>query len=235
MSVYHTSLDIDDYFVLQDDEDYAFSQDSVLLANLAKLCDTDKVLDLGCGSGILSILAIVKKHVKHVLGIEVQPRVANMAKESAKLNGLEDKFEVVCEDVKNIRNVVSAESFDKVICNPPYFANTFNTPVCEKEISRRETTASLDDFIHAGAYALKFGGDMWLISKADRLAECMYSLSSHNLQPKELTLVYPKLSRGVDVTIIKARKGAKPGLVCNTFIAMNEDGEYTDEYKELYR
>lgn len=235
MSIYRTSLDIGDYFVLQDSEDYDFSQDSVLLANLAKLCDTDKVLDLGCGSGILSILAIVKKHVSFALGVEIQQRVANMAKESARQNGLDGKFEVICDDVKNIRNLVIAESFDKVLCNPPYFAKTVTAPICEKEISRRETTASLDDFISSGAYALRFGGDMWLVSKVDRLAECMYSFTSHNLQPKELTLVYPKLSRGVDTIIIKARKGAKPGLVCNTFIAMNENGEYTDEYKELYR
>ncbi len=235
MSVYRTSLDIGDYFVLQDDEDYAFSQDSVLLANLAKLDKNDCVLDLGCGSGILSILAIVKKHVKYALGIEIQQRVANLARESAKQNRIDDKFEVICSDVKNIRENISAESFDKVLCNPPYFANTNCEPICEKEISRRETTASLDDFISAGAYALKFGGDMWLVSKVERFAECMHSLVSHNLQPKELFLVYPKLSRGVDIAIIKARKGAKPGLVCKTFVAMSEDGEYTDEYKELYR
>lgn len=50
--VYPTSLDIDDYVILQDTDDYAFSQDSVFLANTAKIAKEDRVLDLGCGTGI---------------------------------------------------------------------------------------------------------------------------------------------------------------------------------------
>ena len=84
--VYPTSLDIDDYVILQDTDDYAFSQDSVFLANTAKIAKEDRVLDLGCGTGILATLALVKKHASAAVGIELQPSVANLARESAKRN-----------------------------------------------------------------------------------------------------------------------------------------------------
>ena len=250
MARYATDLGIGDYIVFQDTDDYAFSQDSVFLANMAKLSPSDAVLDLGCGSGILSTLALVKKHVKKAVGIELQPRVADMARDSAIQNGLQDKFEVICADVKDIRSILKAESFDKVLCNPPYFTNSGNSgqksvsdegnnalnvnAKTEKSVSRTESTATLDDFVKGASYALRFGGDAWFVIKADRMASLIYSLKSYNLEPKEATLIYPKPTSDVDVVIIKARKGAKEGLKISPFFVTDNNGEYTDKYKETY-
>ena len=250
MARYATDLGIGDYIVFQDTDDYAFSQDSVFLANMAKLSSSDAVLDLGCGSGILSTLALVKKHVKKAVGIELQPRVADMARDSAIQNGLQDKFEVICADVKDIRSILKAESFDKVLCNPPYFTNSGNSGQksvsdeendtlninarTEKSVSRTESTATLDDFVKGASYALRFGGDAWFVIKADRMASLIYSLKSYNLEPKEATLIYPKPTSDVDVVIIKARKGAKEGLKISPFFVTDDNGEYTDKYKETY-
>ena len=250
MARYATDLGIDDYIVFQDTDDYAFSQDSVFLANMAKLSHSDAVLDLGCGSGILSTLALVKKHVKKAVGVELQPRVADMARDSAIQNGLQDKFEVICADVKDIRSILKAESFDKVLCNPPYFTNSGNSGQksvpdegndalninarTEKSVSRTESTATLDDFVRGASYALRFGGDAWFVIKADRMASLIYSLKSYNIEPKEATLIYPKPTSDVDVVIIKARKGAKEGLKISPFFVTDDNGEYTDKYKETY-
>ena len=250
MARYATDLGIGDYIVFQDTDDYAFSQDSVFLANMAKLSSSDAVLDLGCGSGILSTLALVKKHVKKAVGIELQPRVADMARDSAIQNGLQDKFEVICADVKDIRSILKAESFDKVLCNPPYFTNRGNSgqksvsdegndalnvnAKTEKSVSRTESTATLDDFVKGASYSLRFGGDAWFVIKADRMASLIYSLKSYNLEPKEATLIYPKPTSDVDVVIIKARKGAKEGLKISPFFVTDDNGEYTDKYKETY-
>ena len=250
MARYATDLGIGDYIVFQDTDDYAFSQDSVFLANMAKLSSSDAVLDLGCGSGILSTLALVKKHVKKAVGIELQPRVADMARDSAIQNGLQDKFEVICADVKDIRCILKAETFDKVLCNPPYFTNSGNSgqksvsdegndalninAKTGKSVSRTESTATLDDFVKGASYALRFGGDAWFVIKADRMASLIYSLKSYNLEPKEATLIYPKPTSDVDVVIIKARKGAKEGLKISPFFVTDDNGEYTDNYKETY-
>lgn len=231
MSIYATSLDIQDYVILQDTEDYAFSQDSVFLANIAKISKDDKVLDLGCGTGILATLALVKKHAKSAVGIELQEDVASLAKESAKLNKLEDKLQIINGNVRDIKALVKAESFDIVLCNPPYFVGSQNS---KKDLSRSESDATLADFVKASSYALRFGGDCHFVIKADRLAHLMSSLCQNHLEPKKLTLVYPKLSSGVDIVIVKARKGAKIGLKTSTLIVMDEAGNYTTQYKELY-
>lgn len=263
MSEYLTDLNIADYKILQDTDDYAFSQDSVFLANLAQITANDRILDLGCGSGILATLALIKKNAAYALGIELQPRVADMAIRSAKLNGLDNKLDIICGDVKNIRALVKAESFDKVLCNPPYFTNgllrqtndaegnssntykadddNINEPSksCDKQdrraFARCESSATLADFVQAAAFGLRFGGDCYFIVKVDRMAELIYCLKSCSLEPKRLTLIYPKLSKGIDTVIVCARKGAKVGLVTDTFIVADEQGNYTLRAKELYR
>ena len=230
--VYPTSLDIEDYVILQNTDDYAFSQDSVFLANTAKIDKNDKVLDLGCGSGILATLALIKKHAALAVGIELQPDVADMARQSAKINRLDDKLTIVDGDVKDVKNLVKAESFDIVLCNPPYFQGEQST---KKNLSRAESTATLADFVYAASYALRFGGDAWFVSKIDRLSPLICELSKRNLEPKEMTIVYPKLSTGADIVIIKGRKGGKVGLLTHTLIVTDEKGIYTEAYKEMYK
>lgn len=230
--VYPTSLNIEDYVILQNTDDYAFSQDSVFLANTAKIDKNDKVLDLGCGSGILATLALIKKHAALAVGIELQPDVADMARQSAKINRLDDKLTIVDGDVKDVKNLVKAESFDIVLCNPPYFQGEQST---KKNLSRAESTATLADFVYAASYALRFGGDAWFVSKIDRLSPLICELSKRNLEPKEMTIVYPKLSTGADIVIIKGRKGGKVGLKTHTLIVADEKGNYAEAYKEMYK
>ena len=233
MAKYATRLDIDDYIVLQDDCDYGFSQDSVILANVAEIKQNDVVLDVGCGTGILATLALVKKHARKAVGLEVQPRLCDLAREGACINGLRDKLEIVNGDVKDVKNLVGAGQFDKVLCNPPYFSQGASDGV--KGVSRTESSATLFDFVKAAAWALRFGGDLYIVYKADKLCSLLSTLCENTLMPKEITLVYPKLSKGADVAIVKARKGAKEGLKIKALVVKDEDGTDTNEFKELYR
>lgn len=233
MSKYLTDLGIKDYKIYQDTDDYAFSQDSVFLANMANVGRRDSVLDLGCGSGILATLAVIKKGAARAVGVDVNLKSCELARESAALNGLDIKI-INC-DVKAIKDHIPAESFDKVLCNPPYFTADSPSAKGDRGTARSESSATLDDFIKAAAYSLKFGGDLWIVIKAARLQTLMHSLKQCNLTAKQLILIYPKFSLGVDCVIASARKGGKEGLTTKSFIAQNEDGSYTDEYNKLYK
>ena len=232
MSEYETRLDIDDYIIVQDTDDYGFSQDSVILANLADIGKNDVVLDIGCGTSILSTLAIVKKGVKSAVGIDVQKHACDLARKSVQINGLLDKLQIIDGDVRDIKNLVKAESFDAVLCNPPYFRSGASENV--KGVSRTESGADIADFVKGAAWALRFGGDLYIVYKADRLASLFTALANCNLAPKEMTVVFPKLSTGGDVVIVKARKGAKEGLKIKSLVVKDEDGKDTIEFKELY-
>lgn len=230
MAEFLTDLGIKNSKIWQNTEYSPFTQDSVFLVNLAKISGSDAVLDLGSGSGILLFLAVLKKGVKRAVGIELQEILCDMARRSAIMNNLDVEF--IQGDVKDIRNLVKAESFDKVLCNPPYFTSCKALDVKSK--MRSESTANLDDFINAAAFALRFGGELNVVIKAERLQTLFSSFERHNFQAKEMTLVYPKLSVGVDTVIVRARKGGKEGLITKTFVVADENGNFTREYSALY-
>ncbi|MBR4800749.1 MAG: methyltransferase [Clostridia bacterium] len=219
--------------IYQDTDGYGFTQDSVLLANLAAITPKDDVLDLGCGSGVLGFIALTKKHAKSVIGVELQPALADMCKKSVELNDLQDRFQILTGDVKDYKKLLKHGSFSKVLCNPPYFKQTEATD--ERSIARQEGAASLDDFVKAAGFALKYGGELWTEIKVDRLSSLFGALGANRLEPKLMWLVYPKPSLDVDTVVVKAKKGGKVGLETKTLYVMDDGGNYTDAFNELYR
>ncbi len=236
---YLTDLGFHGRKIYQDTDGYAFSQDSVFLANFASLYPSDAVIDLGCGCGILLILALLKKGVKRGVGIETDEFAAALAKENIALNALDDRAEIICADVKNIREFIARESFDKALCNPPYFDKSptdcaDNAANIQRLNSRHYCDCSLDDFVYAAERALKFGGDLYIVYKAERICDLLCSLRAHRLEPKHMIFLRPKNNLPVDTVIVKARKGAKPSCTNEIITVHNDDGSYTDRIKELY-
>ena len=96
-------LELQGLKIIQNTKGFCFGIDSVLLSDFAKeIKENSKVIDLGTGTGILAILLSAKSKLGHITGIEIQKEVADMAKRSAKLNNLEDKFEILNDNIINL-------------------------------------------------------------------------------------------------------------------------------------
>lgn len=221
--------------ILQSTEGYAFSQDSVLLANLTKAGAKDRVLDLGCGGGVVGILLLLKKNVREVVGVDKDGAAVDLARRNAERNSLSDRMTVTECDVKNLASVVSAGSFDKVVCNPPYYAFDDGNGNSRNGTAKREGDATLSDFVSAGARALRFGGDFTLVHKTDRLCDAVTAMRAAGLEPKRITEVYPKPDASADVFVMTARKGGAVGLVVESLTVRDAQGNETDAFKELYQ
>ena len=108
------------YHIIQNEKKFCFGMDAVLLSGFAKVKKGENVLDLGTGTGIIPILLEAKTAGKHFSALEIQEESADMARRSVAYNGLEQKIDVVCGDIKEASNLFGAASFDVVTCNPPY-------------------------------------------------------------------------------------------------------------------
>ena len=107
--------------IIQNKNGFCFGIDSVLLSDFAKdIRNNSIVLDLGTGTGILSILLTAKTNLKKIYGIDIQEDVIEMAKRSVVLNRLEDKIEMLHNNVKELETVFEKNSIDSIVTNPPY-------------------------------------------------------------------------------------------------------------------
>ncbi|MDE6758920.1 MAG: methyltransferase [Clostridia bacterium] len=215
---------------------YCFTSDAVLLANMTRCCSGDTIVDFGCGNGVISLLLSAKLPCKKIIGIELQKEVADLAQENVKFNNLEDKIEIINEDIVNAPNLLGKESIEVVVCNPPYFSAASGEKRESQQIalSRHESTCSLAKLVQSASQILKFGGEFYIIHKTARMAEVISECTNANLIPKNLTLIYPKITKKADTFVLRCKKYGKHGLDVDKLVVYEEDGRMSVEAQTLY-
>ena len=224
--------------IIQNTTGFCFGIDAVLLSDFAKeIKNNSKVLDLGTGTGILSILLSEKTKLNKIYGIEIQKDVAEMASRSVKLNNLEDKVEIINKNIKELNTIFDKNYFDAIVTNPPY--KKINTgkenDKTNKYISRHEVTANIEDFIKISFDLLKDKGSFYMVHRPERLSEIIYLLKKNKLEPKIIRFIHSNSKQEPKLFLIKAVKNAKEFLkIEKPLFIYNESGEYTEEIYKIY-
>ena len=224
--------------IIQNKNGFCFGIDSVLLSDFAKEIKREsKIADLGTGTGILGILLCGKTENTKIVGVEIQKEVAQMAQRSIELNNLQARFQVICEDIKNLKEKYESGAFDAIVTNPPYKKQGTGkiNENDSKLISRHEVTANLEDFISTASYLLKDQGSFYMVHRPERLADIFVTLGKYKIEPKVLRVVYPNKEKEPNLVLIKAVKNAKPFLkVEKPLFIYKKDGDYTEEILKIY-
>lgn len=224
--------------IIQNKKGFCFGIDSILLSDFAKEIKKDaKVIDLGTGTGIIATLLCEKTKLKKIIGIEKQKEVSEMAQKSIKLNQLENKFEIINEDIINIEKILEKNNFDAIVTNPPYKKKGTGIENEEKKkiISRHETTATLEDFIKISKNLLKDKGEFYMVHRPDRLVDILNNMRKYKIEPKILRFVFSNKNSEPKLILIKGIKNAKPFLkVENNLYIYDDEGIYTKEIEEIY-
>ena len=148
------------YKIWQDGGQFCFTTDAVFLGNFPHIVNKAKALELGSGTGAISML-VEHRGASHVTAIDCNPAVTSLLRRSVEDNNLQEKFTVVDGDICNIKEYVKPESMDLVVANPPY-RNTGNQRQIGT-IACHEVTATLEDFFKAAAYAVRYRGRFALV------------------------------------------------------------------------
>lgn len=211
---------------------FPLSTDSMALAAFVRLPRGARVLDLGSGCGTLGTLLCAQDPRCCVTGIEIDENAHRMALKNIQANQLSGRMNSICGDFTAITGLLRPQTFDTCISNPPYFKAGLlsqSTP-----LARHEENGSLDALAESAAWALKYGGDFFLVHKPERLAEIFTAACRHRLEPKRLRLLRHKENGPVSLVLIQCRKGGKPGLLWEETALYSRDGQPTDYYRELY-
>ncbi len=214
------------------DSAFALSTDSIALSGFVRLPRKAKVLDLGSGCGTLGLLLCANDPGCTVTGVEINEDAHNMALHNAEVNGISSRLSSICADLRTIPSYLKPGSFHCCVSNPPYFTSG---PVSQTHgTARHEEACSLQDLFQAAAWALRYGGDFFLVHKPERLAELCACASGHKLEPKRLCFLRHRPGSPISLILMQCRKGAKPGLTIEEETLQNTDGTPSDYYRRLY-
>lgn len=200
--------------IYQDDELYCFTSDAVILSRFATVKPNEVVADFCSGSGIvgLHLYGLNPQKIKSVTLFELQKEMYELSLKTIEHNGLGQKFTAINTDLTSLDKEYYGK-FSLVVCNPPYtkpkdgaYAENPRIAVCKTEIK-----LDLESLVKSISNALKYGGRTCLVYRADRVAELIYTLKNHNLEPK---IIQPVSAENKEpyLVLVQAVKGGKEGV-----------------------
>ncbi len=216
--------DISESFsIVQDTDGFCFGTDAVLLAKFATVKKGERVVDLCSGNGIIPILLSDYYNPAEITAVEIQSSVAELCRENMERNSLEVK--VICDNLKNTHKYIT-KPVDVVTCNPPYTpwgggeVNEAETKV----IARHEIFCTLPDIFVSVAKILKFGGRLYMIHRADRLADIIYYGRENKLEPKQIRFIHDNNRKNAALVLISFIHGG--GSQVTVLPPANGEGEF---------
>lgn len=222
--------------IIQKKEGYRFSLDPVLLCDFARIGAGESVVDLGTGSGVIPLLLARRSEAARIAGVEIQPEMADRARRSLVLNGLQDRVRIIEGDLRELRSCLEPQSCEVVLSNPPYrrYGTGRTAPVAERAAARHELAGGLDEFLAAAAFLLNQGGRFYIIYLADRLAELLAAMRQKRLEPKRLRCVHSRRGEGARMVLVEGRRNGRPGMQVEAPLYIYEGEDYTDEIMAIY-
>ena len=222
--------------IYQKSDYFAFSLDSIILANYCNIRLRDKkIVDFCTGNGVIPLI-LTRRTKAEIFGIEIQKNLADLAIKSVSYNGLENQIRIINEDVKDFSKK-NISKFDLVLCNPPYFKLNEKSSLnesYEKKIARHEIMIDIEGVCDCAKKVLKDNGNLCLVHRSERLMEIIEILRKNNFEPKRIKFVHETIEKESTLVLIEAQKLGKVGLkIDKPLVLYNIDGSLTDEYKRL--
>ena len=215
-----------------------FGTDALLLASFVKKNSSDIGVELGAGTGVVSLLCASRKKLKRIFAVEIQPEYADICRRNVELNGLSDTITTVEGDVRERILKEYEGSCSVVFSNPPYMTTDsgYRNTDDGKYAARHEVNGTIASFCKCASSLLKFGGTFLCVYRHDRLIDLICAMRDNAIEPKKITIVYPDQNHEPCLVLVEGKRGGKPSLCIPAplFIYKNGTTEYTDEMKYIY-
>ena len=202
----------------------AFGTDAFLLSAFLRAAPRARAVELGCGNGIISLLAMARGRFSHIEALEIQKEMAALAARNVTLNALDGRVAVRECDVRTLTPTALGGEVDVVFANPPYMRENsgFVSPHQEKQTARHETEGGIAEFAAAAARILKYGGLFYVVYRPDRLESLFAALKEAGLAAKRLIFVHDNPEAAPAMILLEAKKGANEGLVISPPLFLHE-------------
>lgn len=230
--------------LIQKKQGLTYGTDAFLLAAFIRPAPRARAVDLGSGTGIISLLLAARDKVSTVHAVEIQPSFADLIGRNAALNGYADRIFPFCCDLRDLKAADLGGEVDLVFSNPPYMRcdSGKRNESEEKYIARHEVHGTIADFCTTASRILRYGGRFVTVWRPDRLSELLYALHEAGLEAKRMTFVHADTNAAPCAVLTEAVKGGAPAMRISPPLLLYremKEGEpartLTEEAQDIYR
>lgn len=225
--------------LIQKKNGLTFGTDAFLLASFIKQQKNTVAVELGGGTGIISLLCASREKFKTIYCTEIQSDFADIIERNAKLNGLDNRIISLHTDIRELKSVNIGCEVDAVFSNPPYMKvdSGKRNGHDEKFIARHEVCGDISDFCACAKRLLKHGGSFYCVWRPNRLVDLVCAMRENSLEPKEICFVHANTKSEPSMVLVKAKKGAASSVKILEPLFLNEDDNHkalTERAKKIY-
>lgn len=213
-----------------------FGTDAYLLSAYVRGSKKSFCVDLGSGTGVISLLLLTKNKVQTVCAAELQEDFAELISRNAAHNGLSDRLSVYSGDVRSLSATDLPMAADIVVSNPPYMKCSGKSNENDrKNAARHETAGGIYDFCSAAGRILKHGGLFYVVWRPDRIGELISAMTESKIEPKRMTFVHARADLPPCLVLCEGKKFAAAGCYVTPPLIMYEEGNrYTETLEKIY-
>jgi tRNA1Val (adenine37-N6)-methyltransferase len=224
--------------VFQPREGYRFSIDAVLLAAAVKPQAGQRILELGSGCGIISLILGLRHPDIHVSAIEIQSDLASAAARNVSENDMGDRIVVFHTDLRKLPDDQVLGPFDWVVSNPPFRRQASGrvNPNQQRALARHEIEVTMEQLLACAGRMLRTGGQFWTIYPADRAVDIIERMRDSAIEPKCIQTVHSQYDQDAKLLLVHGIKGGGPGLrIAAPLIVYGPEGRYSEAVQSMMK
>jgi tRNA1Val (adenine37-N6)-methyltransferase len=216
--------------VCQESSAMKVGTDAMVLGALATAIDPQSILDIGTGTGVLTLMMAQKFPNATLQAIEIDPPAAGEARYNAKQSPWADRIRVHAADLRDFQ---SAEKYALIISNPPYFTKSLMNPDPSKALARHESALPFDVLFTRVSELLKEDGVFWMIAPSSEKEALCAEAKRVNLWANTKIDILGKEEGAVVRNVLSFAFNRLENTVHSQMAIRTKSGHYTQEYKAL--
>ncbi len=231
-----TELLLSGFQLFQDEEEFKFSIDAILLAHFGEAKGNRRYLELGTGTGVIPHV-LYHRGARHVVGVDCNSYVIELAQKSVIHNDIADAVSMVELNYMTDAGKVYYGQFDGIYINPPYFETNSGllSTVENVALALHEQEYSMKDRLLQAQRYLKFGGTLWMIYTSPRLESLISAIEETQFRVKRMRFVHGNQEKVSKLVLLELKYGGKQGMIVEPPLYIYEvDGSYSDEVYAYY-
>ncbi|MEQ1890295.1 MAG: methyltransferase, partial [Alphaproteobacteria bacterium] len=197
----------------------------------------DLTLEGGAGAGAAGLCLARRVPGVSVDALEIDPMLAELARQNALRNGLADAVEVYCGSIASPPYRITANSYHHVFMNPPFQEPGAGSPspVPGRASAHQESAVGLRDWIKFAVTMAQPSGCITMIHRADRLDDVLAALKGR-AGACEIFPLWPGNGKAAGRVIVRAYKGNDGPVRLLPGLVLHEPGsKYTDAAEQVLR
>lgn len=207
--------------------------DGVLLGAWTNVADAKRILDIGTGTGLIALMIAQRNPTARIDAIEIDQESAAEALQNVGHSPWAGRVSIVHDSIQNFSSSTTI-TYDLIVSNPPFFNAGTASPSANRHQARHTGELPQRDLIEAVNKILSPNGKFCVILPVTESEAFTRMTAESNLLISRKTVFFPKAHKLPERHLIEfTRTGNR--FEEDSLIQYNEDGEWTDAYKNLTR